>query len=168
MPFVRPDPGRRVPLAGAITCAPAAEAKRKKVAQVVAPKKERPREVDLSKGGTQRGGLEFALGSITAVLSGVLVGRGVWELVNAERIADACAAGETNDPTCQLDAKPGRAGRVAGGLAIGFAVPMAIASGFLFRRAVRVHRDWKTWHARAGVTAWGDRTGGGVGLRLRF
>lgn len=158
-----------IALAFALAVAPVAEAKRKKVAQVTAPKKEREREVDRSRGGTQRGGLEFALGSITAVLAGVLIGRGTWELVEADRIAKQCAAGETNDPICRnTRIPPGRTGKVAGGLSIGFAVPMAIASGFLFRRAVRIHRDWKQWHAQAGVTAWGDRTGGGVGLRLRF
>jgi hypothetical protein len=61
--------------------------------------------------------------------------------------------------------------RVAGGLSLGFAVPMAIASGFLFRRGVRVNRAWKAWHAQeraVAVTPWAERTGGGLSFALRF
>lgn len=157
----------------ALTWSAPAEAKRSKPTQVTAPKRAKTKDVDPSKGGTQRGGLEFALGTITAVLSGVLIGRGAWEFVNAEKIEDLCNPNLRGDPTCVgvLGARPWRMARVAGGLSIGFAIPLAIASGFLFRRGVRIHRAWKKWHAQEGTVAfspWMDRTGGGLGLSLRF
>jgi hypothetical protein len=160
-------------VAGMLTWSAPVSAKRSKPTQVVAPKRAKAKDADLSKGGTQRGGLELALGSITAVLSGVLIGRGVWELVNANRIEKECADDASSDPNCTgvLGARPWRMARVAGGLSLGFAVPMAIASGFLFRRGVRVHRAWKAWHAQGravAVTPWADRQGGGFSLRLRF
>ena len=162
-----------VAIVGVLTWSAPVAAKRSKPTQVMAPKRSKPKDVDLSKGGTQRGGLEFALGSITAVLSGVLIGRGVWEFSNAEKIEDRCRDGLMVDSSCAgvLGARPWRMARVAGGLSIGFAIPLAIASGFLFRRGVRIHRSWKAWKAQEGAVAvspWMDRTGGGLGFSLRF
>ncbi|HET6585983.1 MAG TPA: hypothetical protein VFG69_21145 [Nannocystaceae bacterium] len=166
-------------LAGAIAVAVAlawttpASAKRHKVPQVVAPKRAKAKDVDLSKGGTQRGGLELALGSITAVLTGVLIGRGTWELVNARKLEKDCASGMSTNPDCSplLGDNPTRSTKIAGGLSLAFAVPMAIATGFLFARGVRVHRAWKAWHAReraVAIVPYASRRGGGVGLTLRF
>jgi hypothetical protein len=144
--------------------------------QVVPPKYKRgkrpPPPADLSLGGTRRGGIELALGSITALITGVLIGRGVWEVVTAARVKRRCA-GEiaVDDPECGVLLKPGRAGQIAAGLTFGFAVPMAIASGFLFRRGIRMRRDYRRFVAQQHAVAfspWGDRTGGGVSLRLRF
>jgi len=162
-----------VAVAGLLTWSAPVSAKRSKPTQVVAPKRAKAKDADLSKGGTQRGGLELALGSVAAVLSGVLIGRGAWELVNAEKIEKECADDTSSDPNCTgvLGARPWRMARVAGGLSIGFAVPMAIASGFLFRRGVRVHRAWKAWHAQeraVAVTPWAGRDGGGLSFGLRF
>jgi hypothetical protein len=147
--------------------------KREKVAQVVAPKRAKAKDMDLSKGGTQRGGLEFALGSITAVLTGVLIGRGTWELVRAQELARECSTGGVGNPECVpiVGNDAARLGKVAGGLSIAFSVPMAIATGFLFYRGVRVHRAWKAWHAQeraVAVVPFASRRGGGLGLTLRF
>ena len=161
-----------VAIVGVLTWSAPVEAKRAKPKQVTAEKRAKEKDVDPSKGGTQRGGLEFALGSITAVLAGVLIGRGAWEVQNAQRIENLCNEDASN-PNCSgiLGARPWRMSRVAAGLSFGFAVPIAIASGFLFRRGVRINRAWKAWHAQeraVAVSPWGDRTGAGVGLSLRF
>ncbi len=171
---------QRLVCAGVLTLAvatPDAAAKREKIPQVTPGKRARPaRPADLSRGGERRGGIEFALGSVTAALTGVLVGRGIWELVAAERAAKRCANGGT-DPSCAdlIDPKPGRGGRISGGLSLGFAVPVAVASGFLFRYAVRIRRDFKRFEREhpgaardVALSPWLGRTGGGVALRLRF
>jgi hypothetical protein len=153
--------------------APAA-AKRDKPIQVGPPKRAKaPKDADLSKGGTERGGLEFALGSIAAVLSGVLIGRGTWELVKADELEKDCAASDSDNPECTgvFGSRPWRTARIAGGISIGLSVPMAIASGFLLRRGVRVHRAWTKWHAQERAVAlhpWAGRDGGGLRLMLRF
>lgn len=156
-----------------VLASPSAMARREKTPQVTPAKGRRAAPVDLSRGGERKGGIEFALGSITAVVAGVLVGRGVWELVNARRVADECAAGTTSDPTCSLDARPGRGGTVAGSLSLAFAVPLGVASGFLFRHAVRIRRDHARFHREregspVAVSPWFGRNGGGAWLRLRF
>lgn len=164
-----------IAIVGVLAWSPPASAKRHKVAQVVAPKRAKAKDVDLSKGGTQRGGLEFALGSITAVLTGVLIGRGAWELVKARELEKECATmtGMATNPDCNplVGDNPSRMGKVAGGLSLAFAVPMAVATGFLFVRGRRVHRAWKAWHAQEraiAVVPFASRTGGGVGFTLRF
>lgn len=171
---------QRLACAGVLTVAiglPDAAAKREKIPQVTPAKRSRPaRPADLSRGGERRGGIEFALGSVTAALTGVLLGRGIWELVIAERAVDKCADGAASStcPPDPIDPKPGRGGRIAGGLSLGFAVPVAIASGFLFRYAVRIRRDYKRFERESAasrdvaLSPWVGRSGGGVGLRLRF
>lgn len=167
--------GLRIVLASALGLAPM-EVMAKPPANVVMPAKRTPRgarkvDPDPSRGGTRTGGIEFALGSLTAALSGGLIARGIWEAVQARRTAIACQAGATTDPTCANDSVPGRAGKIAAGLSFGFAIPAAIASGFLFRYAVRIRRDYLRHQAqRRDVAAapWFGSTGGGVALRLRF
>ncbi|MBC8071467.1 MAG: hypothetical protein IAG13_24280, partial [Deltaproteobacteria bacterium] len=149
---------------------------RPRTAQVVPAKRERgtrpPRPADLSLGGTRRGGIELALGTITAVLTGVLIGRGAWETVVATRLKRRCSGPDASlEPNCGLVLRPGRAGQIAAGLSFGFALPMAITSGFLFRRAVRIRRDHDRFVAQQralAFTPWGSRSGGGVSLQMRF
>ncbi len=152
--------------------APEALARRAKTPQVTPAKRAKSKpDADLSRGGERKGGLEFALGSITAALTAVLIGRGTWEIIVAKRTAERCAAGTTSDPTCTIDAKPGRGGRVAGGLSLAFAVPIGIASGFLFRYAVRIRRDHRRFERAqpdVAMSPWFAPNTGGVGLRLRF
>lgn len=158
-----------------LLASPEVSARRPRTAQVTPAKGAKAAApADLSRGGERKGGIEFALGSITAALAAVLVGRGTWELVVAERTERDCRDGVSDDPTCTLDRKPGRGGRVAGGLSIAFALPVAVASGFLFRYAVRTRRDYREfWRERAAqrpvaLTPWLGRGGGGASLRLRF
>lgn len=129
-----------------------------------------PQPADLSLGGERRGGIELALGSITAVLAAVLIARGAWEAVNAKRAKERCSNG-VSDPDCGIVLEPGRAASIAAGLSFGFAVPIAVASGFLFRRGVRIRRDYLRFvaHQKAvSISPWGNAYGGGVSLRLKF
>lgn len=149
-----------------------AHARRKKgPTQVTPSKKAKAAPADLSAGGERRGGIEFALGSVTAALAALLIGRGTWELVVAKRTKEDCAAGTTDDPTCTLDRKPGRGGTVAGSLSLAFSVPVAIGSGFLFRHAVRTRRDYEKFQSTLKQTSfspWIGRGGGGASLQIRF
>jgi hypothetical protein len=145
--------------------------RRKGPVQVTPAKKAEPAPRDLSAGGERKGGIELALGSLTAGVAALLVGRGAWELVLAKRTREDCAAGTTDDPTCMLDGKPGRGGTVAGSLSLAFAVPVAVASGFLFRHAVRTRRDYEKFHRamkQTAVSPWLGRHGGGASLQIRF
>lgn len=128
-------------------------------------------DVDRSEGGTRRGVLELTLGSIVGATSGLLVGRGVWEVIRAGRIEDECATG--SDAIECTFVRPGRQARIAAGLSFGFAGVLGLASGFLIVRGIRIHRDWREWkaeQARVSLSPWAsvrDR-GGGLSLRLRF
>lgn len=160
-------------VATALTHPCIAEAKKP---QRVAPKRIRGKQrraqrrasKDLSQAGTRRGVIEFSLGSLMGVLSGVLIGRGAWELVRANRV-DPCLE---FDVVCQDEASfQTRDSRIAAGLSFGMAVPAALATGFLFARGARVHRDYKKWKLREGTVALSptfDRSGGGLSLRVNF
>lgn len=142
----------------------------------IVPAKKKPRRgvipppgVDTSEAGTRQGALEITLGSLLIGLSGVLVGRGIWEIPRARALEDACAAGTTDDPACELE-NPGRTGRISAGLSLGFAVPIAIAGSLLLARGVRIHRDHRTWHRahRVALAPWVGSRGAGFGLWARF
>jgi hypothetical protein len=153
-----------------------AYAKRDKDNRVVPPKKKRKDRLaerakrDFSEGGTRRGAIEFTLGSAAAVLFGVLIGRGAWEVVEGQKLDRGCADGTAMDLQCDF-ANPSRGHRVAAGLSFGFAVPMAIASGFLFAHGARVHRDYKAWQVeqqRVQLLPSASRRAAGLSLRVRF
>lgn len=145
--------------------------------RVVPPKKTRAQkraekeQRDFSEGGTRRGILEMSLGGLAAGMSGLLIGRGAWELARASSLEEACRS--ASPPLeCELGS-PARHNHIAGGLSLGFAVPFAVASGFLFAYGVRIHRDFRKHHqahdvARLSVAPWGGRAAGGLHLRLRF
>jgi hypothetical protein len=123
---------------------------------------------DFSEGGQRRGILELTLGGLTATMSAILIGRGAWEIARASTLADAC---RSPSPPLECDlGDPARHNYVAGGLSFGFAVPFAVASGFLFAYGVRIHRDHREHQARAKLTIapWGSPGSGGMQLRLRF
>jgi hypothetical protein len=167
-------------LAGAVaTTVPLpAAAKRDKPTQIVptkqsgkARRQERRADADRSEGGTRRGVLELTLGSVVAGSSGLLVGRGIWELVRAPRTEQACANG-SDSVDCQFP-NPGRQGRIAAGLSFGFAAVLGVAAGFLLVRGVRTHRDYRAFQAaqaRVSVRPWAtiQQPAGGVSLQLRF
>lgn len=132
------------------------------------------RNVDLSRGGTRNGALELALGSVTAVVFGVMIGRGAWEYSEGSKLLAGCRESPGYDPLCGRRL-PALGYRVAAGIAFGLAVPVAVASAFLFVRGTRTYRQWKAFHAKD--AAWRRRTmvtaaylpgGGQVGLRIVF
>lgn len=138
-------------------------------------RRERRADVDRSEGGTRRGVLELTLGSVVAGTSGLLVGRGIWELVQARRTDVACKEG-SNSIDCTFP-NPGRQGRIAAGLSFGFSAVLGVAAGFLLTRGVRIHRDYREHRAaqagaraRLSVQPWASvrQPAGGVALRLRF
>lgn len=172
--------GRRVvPLAGlalALAASFPAHAGPEAPTRIV-PAKKKPRRgvipppgVDTSEAGTKRGALEITLGSLLIGLSGVLIGRGIWEIPRARALDDACAAGTTDDPACDMLENPGRTGRISAGLSFGFAVPIAVAGSLLLARGVRIHRDHRKWHRthQVGLAPWLGSRGAGLGLRARF
>lgn len=127
------------------------------------------RDRDDSNGGTDDGTFEFVLGALVAVVTGVVIGRGVWELTQIEQTRRDCANG-ASDFAC-ASANQGRGNRIAAGLSFGVAVPMSVATGFLFARAVRTRRDYRAWHAehpQVSLSAAAGRRGAGLGLQVRF
>ncbi len=132
-------------------------------------RREARRARDESQGGTENGTFEFVLGSVAAAITAAVIGRGVWELTQIEQQQKDCANG-ASDLACGTD-NQGRGNRIAAGLSFGFAVPMALATGFLFARGARTRRDHKTWHAehpQVSLRPSASRTGGGLALQLRF
>lgn len=124
---------------------------------------------DESQGGTEDGTFEFVLGSLTAVVTGVVIGRGIWELTQIDELRRDCANGAA-DLDCGT-VNEGRGNRIAAGLSFGVAVPLSVATGFLFARAVRTRRDYKAWHAQhpdVSLMPSAGRRGGGLALKVRF
>lgn len=124
---------------------------------------------DESQGGTEDGTFEFVLGSLTAVVTGVVIGRGIWELTQIDELKRDCANG-ASDLDCGTE-NEGRGNRIAAGLSFGVAVPLTVATGFLFARAVRTRRDYKAWHAQhpeVSLMPSAGRRGGGLALQVRF
>lgn len=152
---------------------PSAEAKPDKPVRATPSKggkhrRERRRERDDSLGGTRKGGLEFALGSVATVVFGVLIGRGAWELREGRQLSLACDEGTTTDPACNAD-DPARGNKIGAGLSFGFAVPVGVAAGLLFAYGVEVHRDYRAWQRRqVSMAPFGGPRGGGLRLRVRF
>ncbi|MBV1862122.1 MAG: hypothetical protein KUG77_27135 [Nannocystaceae bacterium] len=132
-------------------------------------RREARRERDESQGGTETGTFEFVLASVAAVITGAVIGRGAWELTQIDELREDCANGSA-DLDCGTF-NVGRGNRIAAGLSFGFAVPMAVATGFLFARGARTRRDNKAWHEQhreVSLRPSASRRGGGLALQLRF
>jgi|GEM_PF-2190866 len=124
---------------------------------------------DDSQGGTEDGTFEFVLGSLTAAVTAVVIGRGVWELTRIGQLQRDCDNG-SSDVDC-VTGNVGQGNRIAAGLSFGFAVPMSVATGFLFARAVRTRRDYRAWHQQhpsVSLMPSAGRRGGGLALQVRF
>ena len=144
---------------------------------VVAPVKQTPKErraarktKDMSEGGTRRGILELALGSVALAGSAALIGRGVWEIVEGRKLEDECNRFISNNSECGAP-NPSRDSEIGAGLSFGFAVPLAVAAGFLLARGLRIERDYKEFRRKnpeVAVFPQAGSTGGGIVLRLRF
>lgn len=157
---------------------PATAARAKGPTQIVPTKQsgkerrqERRADVDRSEAGARQGVLELTLGSIVAGTSGLLVGRGIWELRQSQRTADACMQGSLSID-CGF-ANPGRQGKIAAGLSFGFAAVIGVAATFLLVRGVRINRDYRKFEAaeaRVSVRPWAtvQQPAGGLSLQLRF
>jgi hypothetical protein len=126
-------------------------------------------DTDTSEGGTRRGVTELALGSITGAVSLLLIGRGAWEITEVKRLRRECEDLDSSDLGCAMRNPPLHPG-LAAGLSFAFAVPLAVASGLLLSRGIRIHRDYKAHRRDAEVALgpWTPAGGGGVMLRGRF
>ncbi len=167
-----------IAIALGMTAVPA-EAKRPAKPTQIAPTKvrgkqrrqERRADVDRSEAGARRGILELTLGSIVLGTSGLLVSRGIWELVTSRRLANDCESGRSDALECALN--PRRQGSIAAGLSFGFSAVVGVAGGFLLTRGIRIHRDYREWsrqQARIQLAPWATvrQPSAGLSLRVRF
>jgi len=106
---------------------------------------------DLSRSGTRMGVLEFSLGAVTAAVATTLVIYGSVQFYRGQQLKAFCEQPASfSSPECSaLLGDPVLNARIAGGLSLGFAIPIAVASGFLFRRGVRINRDYRTFRRSA-------------------
>ena len=161
-----------------LTLAPAAHAADKPYQ--IAPEKKSGKErraarraADTSEEGTRNGALEFGLGSVAAVVTAVVIARGIWELTQIDEARRDCLAGAA-ELACSDPATFARGNRIAAGLSFGFAVHLGVATGFLFARGVRTRRDWQAWHREypqapeVSLMPRASRRGGGLALHVRF
>lgn len=143
---------------------------------VVPPRGQEP-AVDLSRGGTERGDVELGLGVVTSVVAASLVGHGgyqAWRGVEVRRYCDEPSSFDDPNYTvfCStpFGGDPFVAAIVSSSLSFAFAVPIAVAGGFLLRRGVLTRRAWRARQApKLSVQPWpiGQR-GGGVSLGVSF
>ncbi|MBZ5711109.1 hypothetical protein [Nannocystis pusilla] len=99
---------------------------------------------------SERGDVEIGLGAVTAAVAGALVGVGSYEAYRAVRTRNYCTLQNwLRDPEysthCMgpLGGDPFVAAVVSSSLSFAFAVPIAVASGFLLRRGIVTRRAWK-------------------------
>ncbi|MEM7153752.1 MAG: hypothetical protein AAF799_12970 [Myxococcota bacterium] len=159
--------------------APVRTAHAAKPTQIVPQKKKgkerrqaRRADIDRSEGGERRGVLELSLGSVVLATSGLLVGRGIWEITTSRQRAIDCQNGTISGPECTV-LSPETNGAIAAGLSFGFAALLAGTSGFLLARGIRINRDYRKWKANNvafSVRPWASvrRPAGGVSVSLRF
>lgn len=140
-------------------------------------RKARREAVDRSDGGARQGVLELSLGSVVLGGSALLIGRGAWELSQAQRLVDACRAGTSSSLECFAPFDPKRDAAIAAGLSFGISGVLGLAGGFLLVRGVRIRRDYLKWkresstaRVRLSVQPWAAvrQRSGGLTLRLRF
>jgi hypothetical protein len=149
-----------------------AKKRRDKPNQIVPQKKKArdrrpPKDADLSEGGQRRGVMELTLGGVTGGVSLLLIGRGIWEVFEARRLAREC---DTSDEIACSLANPPLHPRIAAGLSFAFAVPIGVASGLLFARGARIHRDYEKFHRahRVSIRPWTTGEAGGLVVGGRF
>ncbi len=131
---------------------------------------------ELSQGGERRGGLEYGLGGTTAAVSAALIVFGAVQLDRAVKLTTFCEGSPQSTECDALIGNPPVNYYVSGGLSLGFSTLIAVASGFLFRRAVRTQRAYRAWHSeQVSITPWMKMSrgtqasrAGGLSLELRF
>lgn len=126
--------------------------------------------------GQDRGDIEIALGAVTAAVSATLVGLGIYSAWRAATIREFCMEepvlvtvdmpDSVHDSVCNdlIGTDPARASAISSGLSFAFAVPVAIGSGFLLRKGVRMRREYKRVHP-VSLRPWAPG-GRGVGVTL--
>jgi hypothetical protein len=127
---------------------------------------------------SERGDVELGLGAVTAAVSGALVGVGTHEALRAVRVRAHCSGeGASSDPdsmivcTGPLGGDPFVAAVVSSSLSFAFAVPIAVASGFLLRRGIVTRRAWKAAQSKhkMSVRPWSNgQTQFGLSFGLAF
>ena len=129
-------------------------------------------ERDRSRGGRERGVIEFALAGVTAATAATLVTLGAVQLYRGREIRAYCEGPpeEVDFSVCQTPTgDPSVNAAVSASLSFFFAAPMATASGFLLRRGLRIQRDYRRWQAaQVSAAPWAGPRGAGLGVRLRF
>ena len=138
---------------------------------------------DLSRRGQDRGDVEIALGAVTTAVATTLVILGAVGIQRTVALGAYCGQppnyiderpGGQRDAACSdpLGIDPVVAGAVSSGLAIAFAVPIAVGGGFLLRKGVRMRRDYKAREdvrKSMSLRPWLDgQRGGGLGLAFKF
>jgi hypothetical protein len=128
--------------------------------------------------GQDRGDIEIVLGAVTAAVSATLVGLGIYSARRSVVLREYCAQepelGAIDMPDVVYEslcneivgADPARSSAISSGLAFAFAVPVAVSSGFLLRKGVRMRREYKRVHGVA-LRPWAPG-GRGAGLTFGF
>ena len=151
------------------------------VVLLLAPQAEGPPRAagTLSDGGTDRGSLEIALGTVTLAAAVGLVVYGSIEIVRGVDLDRACSGQEPileggGERDCAYSppfVESPRFHFASAGLSYGFAVPLTIAAGFLLRKGIRIRRDHAAFHrahAELRFTPAFVPTRAGFGVDLRF
>ncbi len=138
---------------------------------------------DLSRKGQDRGDIEIALGSVVTAVATTLVVLGSIGVQRTVALRAYCDRqpefiAEQPDPRHQaacsdpLGLDPVRSAGISSGLALAFAIPIAVGGGFLLRKGVRMRKDYKARQAvqrDMSLRPWLDgQRAGGLGLSLRF
>lgn len=165
----------------AISVAPQVGCARRSDGNVVLP--ERGGASTAAAKGRDRGDIEIALGAVTGAVAATLIVLGSFSARRAGYLRERCGPPgiivELPDPEYQAECvdplgfDPAVTAKVSSALAFVIAVPIAVGSGFLLRKGVRMRRDFfkvKAQEAgRLSLQPWLDgRRGAGLGVSLRF
>lgn len=137
-----------------------------------------PRQPPGAARASERGDVELGLGVVTAVVSGVLLGVGTYGAWRAAEVRRYCGKPEASDDreydafcTTPFGGDPAVGAAVSSSLSFAFAVPIAVASGFLLRRGVTARRAWQQARPASNLSlrAWSNgQHSAGLRLDLRF
>lgn len=121
---------------------------------------------ELSSAGTDRGGFEIALGTVTLAAAATMGVVGSFALATGIEKNDSCETGFEN-ARCQLI--PPSLDFASAGLSFGLMVPLTVAGALLLRKGTRIRRDHRRFHAQTAALSLSGRRGGvAFGWTLRF
>jgi hypothetical protein len=156
---------------------PAARGGAKGSPPVVLPPRGAEPASDLSRGGSEKGDVELALGAVTGGVAAALIGVGSYEAWRAVQVRDYCQSPASFDDanymvycTTPLGGDPFVTAIVSSSLSLAFSLPVAVASGLLLRRGVLTRRAWqKARGTKLSVAPWSmGQQAGGLRLRVDF